>query len=252
MRLDTALINLDGSDARLEGATALLNGLGLGFQRLAAFDGRGVAPADLPDHDAAETRRRFGRYLSGGEVGCYQSHLRAAERFLAGEARYGLVLEDDLGVTPDTAAALQAMLDWLDRNPGLDWDLANLGARVVRSFVPVDGYSGPGTLCHAFYFPVTTTAILWSRKGAAGFLAEGRPILLPVDHFFRKWASASGRGLAFRKAIFPDRQEESLINQDAARQKTKRPWTAWFHRQRQLLAYKATARHSMNRFRKQK
>ena len=105
--LATFLINLDGSDDRLAGATALLNGIGLPFERLAAFDGRGIPADRLPDYDPQECRRRFGRHLSGGEVGCYQSHLAAARRFLASDARFGLVLEDDLGVTAQTAQSRQ-------------------------------------------------------------------------------------------------------------------------------------------------
>ncbi len=246
-RLSTYLINLDDSHDRLAAAKALLDGIGLPFERLSAFDGRGLAAEDLPDYDAKAARKLTGRGLSGGEVGCYQSHLIAARRFLDSGATYGLALEDDLGVRPGALDSLQGLLDWFDAHPLLRWDLANLGAPVRRSFLPVKGCDWDNPLCHAFHFPVTTTAILWSRQGAEAFLTQGRPILQPVDHFLRAWVAGGRQGLAFRQALFPSRGEESLINQGKARQIMRQGAVHWLKRQWQLQATKAAARAAMKR-----
>ena len=74
-----------------------LDGLGLDWR---FFDALVGPPPDIP-YDAAKTRRRHGRELSQGELGCFASH-RALWHQAAGDSApdVTLVLEDDVLVDP--------------------------------------------------------------------------------------------------------------------------------------------------------
>ena len=67
MNLITFLINLDGSDDRLNSARAQLDQQGIAFTRVSAFDGRGLNLTEVRDYDEAHAVRYMGRKLKGGE-----------------------------------------------------------------------------------------------------------------------------------------------------------------------------------------
>lgn len=223
-RLDVQLINLDGSDARLTRATAALQAAGIPFRRLPAFDGRGKRPEDLPLYDPAAAMRSFGRKMTGGEIGCFLSHLEAARQFLQTGADYGLVLEDDLSIaTPDAGTVLTGLLDALPEvSADKVWHVANLG-RAAPEVSSRLGPVAPGhLLVRAHLFPVTTTAILWSREGAASFVHDVQRIDMPVDQWLRCWASAADTGLAVNPALFGTSGAESEIDASVSRSKSVR------------------------------
>ena len=84
MDLAVFVINLDARPDRLAFVADQLDREGLEFTRIAAFDGRKVDPGLIPEYDAPRAKSWFGRELTGGEIGCYISHLRAIDAFLAG------------------------------------------------------------------------------------------------------------------------------------------------------------------------
>lgn len=222
----TQVINLDGSTARMASAAAALDAAGIAFVRLPAFDGRGMT--DLPLYDRVAALRRFGRELTGGEVGCFLSHLDGARRFLATGARFGLVLEDDLGCGPDAGARLAALLDRVadDRRVG-PWQVANLGAPSRHHVTDL----GQG-LVRAHYFPVTTTAILWTCEGARAFTGAVQRIDMPVDHWLRHWATRNDCGLALTTPLFPAAGLPSEIDRPGKRRSTGRGLIYLLRRQR--------------------
>lgn len=247
MRVETFLINLEGSDERLARSTAQLTAAGLEFQRLAAFDGRLLRPEDLPMYDLARAQRVFGRRLTGGEVGCFLSHLAAARRFLASGAPYGLVLEDDVTVPADAHQIVQDLLRVLEARPQPPWSVVNLGEPARRMFTALEPVATGHMLVRAHYFPVTTTALLWNRQGAEAFERDATSIVMPVDHWLRRWATARDAGLALNPALFPAAEGQSEIDAAGPRKKAhlspryfiakqSRLWTnktrAWWHRHR--------------------
>ena len=89
-------INLDASVQRRSRMQAQLDRLGLaGLQRLQAVDGQGLA---LPP----------GCGITPGELGCLLSHLQALQALPADRA--SLILEDDVELSADLPALLQAPL----------------------------------------------------------------------------------------------------------------------------------------------
>jgi len=198
------LINLDGSTGRLESARRQMESAELTFTRLAAVDGRGRKLADFPTYDATASRRKFGRDMTTGEIGCYLSHQAAAKAFLNSGADAGLVLEDDFLAQP---GAWEIAGDVFAHMQGTDsgWELVNLSRkpRMLRKPVHTSGWLPDGmTLFRAPYFPVVSTALLWSRAGAARFAAQAPRPSGPVDHVIRRLMCETGQGFALDPAPF--------------------------------------------------
>lgn len=238
------LINLDRSQDRLEAARENLAQAGIAFERLPAVDGRGADPLSFPEYDPKLAQRFYGRGLTSGEIGCYLSHLKAVERFLASDARLCLVLEDDMTL-PEGAgralAALQARLSGPDAPAG--WEVVNLG-REPHLLSTELGAVGAHVLYAAHYLPSATTALLWSRAGAEAFRAAHGPIFAPVDHYLRRFAVQRGSGLILRPALIRPSGAESVIDTTAPslsgparRTKRKPPTYFWAEFKRQMLNY---------------
>ncbi len=195
------LINLDGSDARLRAATAALQAQGAAFERHSAYDGRGKNGLDIPEYDAGGTLRRMGRALSGGEVGCFISHVEAAKRFMETGAAFGLVLEDDMSPTPQAFALTDALI-----GSGIsDWAVAHLAAAELKTTTLVGRLNANGRTANVYrahYFPMCTTALLWSRAGAEQFIRDAYPIICPVDLHLRHWTQKSDTGIAVAPGFF--------------------------------------------------
>ncbi len=210
------LISLPQSSRRPAALRALADG-GITAEVIDADDGSSMAARN--GYAAWRARLLCGRTLSPGEVGCFISHRIAAARFLATPAKFGLVLEDDavpVGSAKDGLAALARAL------PPLDWDLANLGAApgfLHRPVAPLPDSVQPEAprLLHAHYFPLGSHALLWSRDGARRFLEASTTVSYPLDHFLRRWACRSGRGLALSEPLFIPRGVPSEIDSDSFR-----------------------------------
>lgn len=239
----TFVINLDRSTQRLAQTQACLAEIGLPFNRIAAVDGKACDPqlgqAAIPTMGVA---------LSPGEVGCFLSHRKAAEAFLATDAELGVVFEDDLALTPHSMACLTALsAAWKDL---AIWDVVNLGRPAKKHLSPVRQavWQGGVPLFHAHYMPVTTTALMWSRGGAQAFLMMSQQMRYPVDVQIQHWVARTDRGLAFRPAPFTTRGEASTIQE--GKKASKRPFGVaqrlrlqrlWFNH-RQGLRHRLTTR----------
>ena len=202
------LINLDGSDARLRAATEQLDRAGMAFERVAAFDGRGIDPTSIKEYDEAAALAFTGRRLNGGELGCFLSHRDCARRFLETKAPYGIVLEDDMIMAPQMPDILPMIMEWLEKQ-GIAWDLVNLGPGSLKIATPLQRF-GETELFRAHYFPVRTSGLIWSRQGAAAFLADERRILTPVDNYFRDWMTRSDTGLSVWPALISQGAESEI------------------------------------------
>ncbi|MFV5523704.1 glycosyltransferase family 25 protein [Acinetobacter variabilis] len=200
MKVVTYLINLDGSDQRLEQATQQLNAVKWPFERFTAFDGRGKALTEFSQYDDQGTQELLGRRLMNSELGCYLSHYGCTEKFLTTDADYLIVLEDDMKIDDNFHQQLKATLDYLDTHKDLDWYLVNIAAK-KKKFAKDITYINTISLWHAFYFPIRGLGLIWSRQGAQEFVQAGRTINMPVDIFFQTWLSKNGKGLGVWPAL---------------------------------------------------
>ncbi len=193
------LINLDESTDRLKRITRALEAQDARFGRLSAFDGRGVPPETISEYDDADARRYMGRSLTGGEIGCFLSHLRAAKAVVESGSAYGLVLEDDALPLPEAIAQVRAFIAWQTARGAPDWYVANLGALKTK-IASTAGvlHIGENTtqIQRAHYFPMRTTALLWTAPGARAFIETCLPISAPVDNHLRHWLAPLDMGLS--------------------------------------------------------
>lgn len=168
------VINLDRDTGRMAHMRRELDRAGLRYERFPALRG---------DQLSAALARYFpvGIGLSPGEIGCYASHLAIMQRVAAGElGSPQLVLEDDVGLPSDFAAALEALIATLPES----WDIVRLSYPTKLVARPIAALGGGRHLVRYSRVPTTTGAYLVSASGARKFLAE-RPRDMPVDHDLR-------------------------------------------------------------------
>ena len=218
MKIVTYLINLDGSDTRLAQAKKQLDENGIEFERVSAFDGRGLNPSALPEYDEHHALSYMGRQLKGGELGCYLSHLNCAKLFLQSNADYAVVLEDDMVLREHVSEAIVYFLQWLEDNP-ISWFLINIGAEKRKIYSPLVTYNNTYELIQAHYFPMTTTGLIWSREGASAFVEGHQTIFAPVDNYFRKWLTSNDKGLAVYPPLVVASGAPSDIDKDSQKRK---------------------------------
>ena len=225
------VINLDRSPDRLARMRADLGQHNVAFARLAAVDGKDSAPESLGDYDPERSRRLFGRELLTGEVGCYQSHLNAARKFLDSPDNLGLVLEDDV-ISPDDLAGMIRHLARLAGNLA-KWDVMHLGRAATKFRTELIGSGWPiamPTPFRAYYLPVTTHALLWSRPGAERFLSACSQIVMPVDSALNAHICRFGGGVGFASALVAPLDQHSLIDDgDPRARKGRRSKLSRFH-----------------------
>jgi len=251
--LGVYVINLDGSRDRLQTISQRLAAFDIAFERVSAVDGRQLDLSALTDYEAARAERYMGRSLVGGEIGCYRSHLKVAAQFLSSDARYALVLEDDALPLCNPVELLEKALPDLEKiDP--HWRLINIGNNKLKIATPLARYDIGGHDCElvaAHYFPMTTSAIVWSREGARLFIEEHRKIFAPVDNYFRYWLTRTGHGYSFWPApvTTTEAASEILAASGRARKTNKRKWYYALAKQQRLFEDKLIARSRRKLFR---
>jgi glycosyl transferase, family 25 len=183
-RLHTWVINLDRAPDRLARIAQQLQALQLPFTRLPAVDARALTAEQHAALDEPAYRRKHGMAPMLGELGCYLSHLQAMHLFLASNATYALVLEDDVLLHTSLPGVLRGLMN----NP-IRWDVAKLSA--VHSGTPVPYLQvAPGHQLAVMLSRCTgSSAYLMNRQAAAVYAQQLLPMTLPYDHVFdRGWA----------------------------------------------------------------
>lgn len=250
--MKTYVVNLDGSDDRLRSISDLLDNLSIPFERVSAVDGRKLDLSTVADYDDGRARRYMGRSLVGGEIGCYYSHLKVARLFLESGAPHALVFEDDARPVCDIKQLLEQALPDLDKQDP-DWLLLNIGNNKLKICTPLQDYTVGDTrrtLMAAHYFPMTTSAIVWSRRGAQTFVDNHTKIFAPVDNFFRYWLTRAGHGYS----IWPSPADtidttSQITNTDGTeRRNHARTWFYKIAKLKRLLEDKLIVRARKHRF----
>ena len=93
-------VNLTSQPERLEWFTAQCRKLDIEAVRVDAVNGSELSDQEL---DGYRQRRQMDAHFGPAEIGCYLSHWRAWEQFLATDADWGFIAEDDLHLAVDSA-----------------------------------------------------------------------------------------------------------------------------------------------------
>lgn len=178
-RLQTWVINLDRAPERLARIGQQMQRLGLPWTRLAAVDARALSAEQRAALDEPAFWRRHGMSPLPGELGCYLSHVQVMHRFLAGNAEFALVLEDDVRLHTSLPAVLQGLMAHATR-----WDVVKLSA--VHSGTPVPVLEvAPGHALAVMLSRCTgSSAYLMNRRAAQAYASGLLPMSLPFDHVF--------------------------------------------------------------------
>ena len=158
MNYHSYVINLPSACDRWEAIEARLRMAGLASTRIEGINGRELR-LPIPEFDEFRHRLMTGRQPIPAEIGCYLSHIKAIDAFLASDASctHALIFEDDATFGEELPAIIDASLQYADR-----WDVLRLSTvgrdRVVRA-IPVHGDSCLGVN-------------LTRCKGAAGYMVN--------------------------------------------------------------------------------
>jgi glycosyl transferase family 25 len=177
--LQTWVINLDRAPERLARIDAQLQALGLPYTRVPAVDARALKPEQSAALDETAYRRKHGMAPVLGELGCYLSHVEAMRLFLATDAAFAMILEDDVLLHDSLPAVLQGLI----AKPGR-WDMVKLSA--VHSGTPQRVLKlSPGHDLAVMLSRCTgSSAYLINRHAAGAYLQGLLPMSLPYDHVF--------------------------------------------------------------------
>lgn len=201
--LQVRVINLDRSAERLQSVSRDLDALGWDWERFRAVEPPLSSYLDHERYDAKAARKFNCVDLNRGQLGCFLSHLGVLEAFLSSSDDFLLVLEDDVAPDRDSGQLLSGVLDYVRENPALEWHCLNLTETYGKRRRSVANV-GSWRLYRAYYFPILTSGLLWSRAGAESFLnhVRDRGIFLPVDQQLRFHLAEAGMGLSLdRPAI---------------------------------------------------
>ena len=159
------VINLRAATDRLSYMQHQLAGA---FQRIEAIRG-----LDVPPHFAPffPTDGRMG----DGEIGCYASHLLAAEQVIARDLPYAVILEDDVAIEDD-------LQDVVARSVGMlqQWDVISLSGAKQNPHFAISQLNQARKLVRYMHFPKTTAAYVLSNSGSRKLLHR-RQRTRPID-----------------------------------------------------------------------
>ena len=120
-RCGVFLINLDRSPDRLATASRHFSDAGIPFQRIAGFDASKEDLSYLQIDQAAFTKIHGRKTIRKGEIGVYQSHLKAIHTFLETQKEFAIILEDDALPLPHAVSTITQLIAW-----EADWDIVPL------------------------------------------------------------------------------------------------------------------------------
>jgi glycosyl transferase family 25 len=180
MTYHSYVINLPNARDRWETIEARLCAAGLAYTRIVAVNGRELQ-LPIPEFDEFWHRLMTGRRPIPAEIGCYLSHIKAIDAFLASDTTctHALIFEDDAIFGDDLPAVVDAALRYADT-----WDVLRLSTvghdRVVRA-MPLLGNWFLGvnlTRCKG------AAGYMINRKAAATFRSRLVPMRLAWDIAF--------------------------------------------------------------------
>lgn len=234
------VINLDKSKKRLTNFRKAFDPLDLNIEKVPAIDGRYL---DIETYsNDSDCQKEMGRGIQPGEIGCFLSHKKALEKFLATDSKYAIVFEDDAiprDGFKDTVDAL--ILKFLQNNEKVA--AVNLGALDFKYSSKVLVINNNVLRC-AHRFPMLATAVLWTRPGAKTFLNNASLITMPYDNFLRVLFTGTNSVFSIQPPIIRSSGIESDIaarNQNVRRSALNRSSFYFLIKQRRIIRDKLSA-----------
>lgn len=170
------LINLKRDTGRFAKMDAQLKRIGLPYQLFEAVDGKTNADELVKKVDVKAYERNMGSRILPGKMGCYASHVRVWEAFLASPFETALILEDDVVFHEDFVESLGWALKMRQH-----WDTVRFNC--IRAKLPVAQAYGGRYRLNAYIGPFTGNATyLLNRRVAERILPGLWPQTRAFDH----------------------------------------------------------------------
>jgi glycosyl transferase, family 25 len=204
----TYVINLDRSPQRMAIMEERLKPLDLAWTRVSAVEGKQLDLPNLRELSIPGFLANHGKQPKPAEVGCYLSHIRVFEAFLAQhDAEFALVLEDDVLFQDDFLEVLQALTQCASA-----WDLVRLSGFHSGGPVGIQALTERRQLAIMFFKQTSSAAYLINRKAAQAMLNSLLPMTVPYDHAFdQPWAMGVKARMVSPLPISLDWEQESTI-----------------------------------------
>ena len=185
--LDTYIINLERATQRWKHIIQRVSATPYyRIHRIPAVEGAQLDLDQIP-LDTSTTRRYFGQPLGRGSIGCYLSHVRAWETFIASHAPYGLILEDDACFDPTLLFHIIQSIIVLPKVKDRPlWDICSFQLNHRGAPIPVAKISNTYTLSTYLTCVTGGGAYVLNRYAAQQLFKHAFPIQWPVDHYYTK------------------------------------------------------------------
>lgn len=172
------VINLPSAEGRREFMLCQAEDAGVSVEIVSAISGSELKPEDRTSYDWQRRARYMPTGLSDNEVACVLSHRKTLKAFLDSGAPYGVVLEDDVEMMPQFAAAIDELIHHLH-----GWQVAKLYTADGKLYPLLGKHRDKEAVVHAV-FP---KKIMW-RSGAYMYTREGAKTL--YEKLFSFWQAA--------------------------------------------------------------
>lgn len=104
-------LNLDRDTVRRNDMEQQAREQGVVLHRVPGILGTDLTDKDLTSYDSARRMRSMPTQIGAGEQGCIMSHLKAMKTFLASDAKYAVILEDDAVILPGFTEKLRYIIE---------------------------------------------------------------------------------------------------------------------------------------------
>lgn len=209
-RIPAFVINLDSDHELWQDLLKDATTHGIELHRVPAIDGRVLDRSEWTGVDIEAFQRFTGREILAGEYGCYRSHLKALQQFLADGRPFGVILEDDAAIDERTAGRVQAIVDTVKT-----FDLVKLANHRTRYLIrAVTTKAGDYVGRTIQGRQGSAAAYLVSRQGAQRLLTALETMAFPYDVALERFWDHGTRTLTTKENVFgyTERPEGSSIS----------------------------------------
>lgn len=213
------LINLDRSVNRFKSMTDQLSRLGVNFSRISAVDGNKLTNDQISrityPLSHFESKFRFTRELTKGEIGCFLSHRNCWLKLIESDFEFALIMEDDIKISRNAVHYLNSS-DWIP--PGVDICQLSCLQEFVKGkirhiSIEIDSYLK--LVAPLYPQPLGTQCYIISKQAAKEALKFSEVLPAPVDNFlFTLWFDLANKFTIWRTSptlVIPQKTFESDI-----------------------------------------
>lgn len=169
------IINLDRATDRMAHMRSEIERVGIPYTRIEAVYGPEL-PEPIQEFDEKRFNILTGKHKNPREIGCFLSHIKVFQAFLASNEPYALVLEDDVKLPDGFSQLLNQAIEHQAH-----WDLLRLSSSRQGEFIKIAQLDATHQLAYNLKVLKNTGAYLITRKGAEACLNKMLPMRLPYD-----------------------------------------------------------------------